>query len=181
MESRKDLANLYISPVGFGRAIGVSGRRVNQLIADGVLVRDKNGKLEAETQLLKYCLYLKNQKETKDDEAKVDYWDEKAKHEKAKRELTEIRLDKTLLKMHDAQDIELVLSEMLTNLRTQLLGIPTQLAAALANKTSEEIYTVMTEAIETRLAELSEYRPDMFQPEVYMDYSDETENTSATT
>lgn len=64
--------------------------------------------------------------------------------------------------MHDAADVELLMTDMLTNLRTQLLGIPAKMATQLANREKEYIDQVLTDEINSRLTELSDYNPEMF-------------------
>ena len=58
------------------------------------------------------------------DKDETTYLTEKARHEKAKRELAELELQKRRNEVHDAADVELVMTDMLTNLRNQLLGLP---------------------------------------------------------
>ena len=92
--------------------------------------------------------------------------EEKAKHEKVKRELAELKLAKCEGNVYDATTVELVFVEMTTMLRTQLLGLPAKLAPILEGKAKEEIYQIMTEEIEAKLGELGEYNPDLFMDEV---------------
>ena len=66
---------------------------------------------------------------------------------------------------YSAKTVELVLTEMLSNLRTQLLGLPSKLAPQLEGKTRDQIYEVMTRELEERLSELSEYTPELFTEE----------------
>ena len=64
--------------------------------------------------------------------------------------------------VYDARTVELVMTEMASNLRTQLLGLPSKLAPILEQKSKEEIYTTMTQEIEEKLSELASYKPDLF-------------------
>ena len=57
------------------------------------------------------------------------------------------------------------MTEMVSNLRTQLLGLPSKLAPILNGADRDRIYDVLTQEIEEKLAELSEYRPEMFMSE----------------
>ena len=95
----------------------------------------------------------------------LDYMAEKAKHEKGKRELSALRLAKEEGRAYDAATVELVMTEMVSNLRTQLLGLPSKLAPILNGADRDRIYDVLTQEIEEKLAELSGYRPDMFMSE----------------
>ena len=99
--------------------------------------------------------------------------EEKAKHEKIKREIAELKLAMMEGNAYSAKTVELVMTEMLSNLRTQLLGLPTKLAPQLEGKKKEQIYTILTHEIEEKLSELSEYSPDLFIDEEVVD-DDET-------
>lgn len=57
------------------------------------------------------------------------------------------------------------MTEMLSNLRTQLLGLPSKLAPQLEGMNRDQVYDVMTREIEEKLSELSEYTPDLFTAE----------------
>ena len=98
--------------------------------------------------------------------------EEKAKHEKIKREIAEHKLAIMEGNAYSAKTVELVMTEMLSNLRTQLLGLPTKLAPQLEGKTKEQIYVRLTREIEEKLSELSEYSPDLFTDEEVVDDDD---------
>ena len=68
-------------------------------------------------------------------------------------------------RVYSARTVELVLTEMLSNLRTQLLGMPSKLAPQLEGKPRGQIYEIMTRELEERLSELSEYTPELFTGE----------------
>ncbi|WP_425057631.1 hypothetical protein SCACP_21480 [Sporomusa carbonis] len=163
----KDLSEILTTSDGLAGCIGLSRPRVIQLANEGILDRDKNSKYVVADNIKRYIDYIKNGGKTtqSSDEFQADYWEEKAIHEKAKRELTEIKLAKIQGKMHDARDVELVMTEMLINLRTQLLGLPSNLAPQLAGKTQEEIYDMMNREIESKLNELRDYSPALFEGE----------------
>ena len=64
--------------------------------------------------------------------------------------------------VYSADTVEQVMPETLLNLRTQLLGLPTKLAPQLQSVTKEEAYNLLTQEIEDKLSELSEYTPSLF-------------------
>lgn len=171
----KDLSSVLTTSDGLASCIGLTRPRIIQLANEGVFDRDKNSKYVVQDNIKRYIDHVKNgDKGTEtDEEFQANYWQEKALHEKAKRELTEMNLAKMQGKMHEAKDVELVMTEMLTNLRTQLLGLPSQLAPQLTGKTQEEIYTAMNSAIEEKLIELKDYAPSLFESEVIDDDPDE--------
>ncbi|WP_094607745.1 hypothetical protein SPSIL_008930 [Sporomusa silvacetica DSM 10669] len=141
---------------GLAACFGLSRPRIVQLANAGVLVRDENSKYSVTENIQRYI----NSKAGTDGELSLD--GERTKHEKFKSRLTELKLAKMENRMHDAHNIELVMTEMLTNLRTQLLGLPSQLAGQLANQSQEKICEIMTSAVEAKLSELAGYEPAMF-------------------
>lgn len=134
------------------RALSLSQPRINQLIDEGVVVRDeasKNGSVMMLDSLRNYYL---SKNATGDN---VNFWKEKGLHEKAKRELAEVKLAKTRGELYEAATVEAVMSELLTNFRSKLLGLPAKFAAQLESKSRGEIYSVLTTAIEENLSELA--------------------------
>lgn len=141
---------------GLAACFGLSRPRIVQLANEGVLLRDENSKYFIADNIQRYI----NSKAGGDGELSFDA--ERTKHEKFKSRLTELRLEKMEGRMHDAKDIERVMTEMLTNLRTQLLGLPSQLSGQIANQPQEVVYQIMTKAIEEKLSELADYNPELF-------------------
>ena len=135
------------------KAIGVSQARVTQLIEEGVVIRDEfatNGQVMLFESLHNFFL----SKNVSGDS--VNFWKEKGLHERAKRELAEIKVSKAKGDVYDATTVEGVLVELLTNFRNKLSGIPAKYSPQLEGKTREEIYQTLTAAVEEELAELSE-------------------------
>lgn len=161
MKISKNLKELTTTQVEFARALGITQPRVHQLILDGVVVRNRTGGVLVIDSLKNYY----QAKSGTGEEGSIDYWTEKARHEKTKREIAEINLAKMEHRVYDAQVVEIVLTEMLANLRTQLLGLPSSLAPMLEEQKKEAIYDVLTSKIEEKLAELSEYTPELFVEE----------------
>lgn len=151
-------------------AFGVSPGRINHLIDDGVIVRDEkstSGAVLLYESIKRYWLNKGRSGSGGDEglEAELNLTNERAKHEKTKREIAELRLAKMERRVYDAKTVELVMTEMLSNLRTQLLGLPSKLAPQLEGQDKGEIYETMTREIEEKLSELSEYKPELFTEE----------------
>ena len=68
------------------------------------------------------------------------------------------------------------MTEQNSNLRTQLLGLPSKLAPQLEGKKKEEIYAIMTREIEEKLEELAEYSPEIFMQEEIEGASDDEDS-----
>lgn len=139
------------------RLLGISVRRINQMIKnEGKITKEPEGDFILQKAISEY--YIAKYKQ--DD---VDYSHEKALHERAKRKLTEMEVRKRANELHEAADVEIVLTDMLVNLRTKLLGIPAKMAIQLAERPKEEIEELLTKEIEFLLLEVKDYKPTMFE------------------
>ena len=166
MKVTEDARKITVSQSNLARAIGVTSGRVSPLIQEGIVLRDDRDSRGGVflVQSIRNYGALKNGRDGEGDDD-LDYISEKAKHERVKREIAELRLAKMERRVYDAKTVELVLTEMLSNLRTQILGLPSKLAPQLEGKTRDQIYEVMTRELEERLSELSEYTPELFTEE----------------
>ena len=158
MKVSKNLKLLTTTQSEMANIMGVSQQRVSQLISENVILRDKNNSVLV-IESLKNYYKLKANAENSDD---IDFQKERALHEKTKREIAELKLAKMQRSAYDARTVELVLTEMLSNLRTQFLGLPSKLAPILEDLKKEKIYGILSKEIEEKLLELSEYDPEMF-------------------
>ena len=138
------------------KLLNITQRRVNQLAEEKIITRQPEGDFVLPEAIAEFYSF-----KFQSDEA-IDFMAEKALHEKAKRELAELELQKRRNEVHDAADVELVMTDMLTNLRSQLLGLPAKMAPQLANRDKAFIDQALTDEIHARLTELSDYSPEMF-------------------
>lgn len=164
MKVTGDPRKITVSQTNLAKALGITNARVSQLIKEGIVFRDdsdKSGAVLLVKSIQAYTVF----KGASEGDSGLDYMAEKAKHEKVKRELAELRLAKEEARAYDAMTVELVMTEMVSNLRTQLLGLPSKIAPILDGAGKNKIYSVLTEEIEEKLSELSEYKPDMFASE----------------
>ena len=139
--------------------IKITQRRVNQLVEQGVLTKRAEGDFDLPDAIEAYYTFKYADKD------ELDYIEEKAKHELAKRQLTEMEVKRRRHELHDAADVEMALTSMLTNFRNQLLALPSKMAGLLVGRSREEIDERLAAEINSRLAELSDYSPTMFDGE----------------
>lgn len=114
MKVSKNLKLLTTTQSEMANIMGVSQQRVSQLISENVILRDKNNSVLV-IESLKNYYKLKANSENSDD---IDFQKERALHEKTKREIAELKLAKMQRSAYAARTVELVLTEMLSNLRT---------------------------------------------------------------
>lgn len=164
MKISKNLKSLSTTQTELGKALGITVGRVNQLITQGIVIRDDKDPHGAVLVVPSICNFFSSRAGSSSEE-EVDLMTERARHEKAKREIAELKLAKLQGSAYDAKTVELVMTEMASNLRTQLLGLPSKLAPILEGHKKEEIYETLTREIEEKLSELSSYSPDLFMGE----------------
>ena len=153
-----------MTQVALARALGLTPARVNQLIQEEIVRRDEKDASGGVFLFQSVVNYLQFQfKQSKSDE--TNYFLEKARHEKVKRQIAELKLSKEEGRTYDAATVEAVMIEQLVGLRTHLLGMGMKLAGQLVGKTAAEISDIINREVEDRLTELSNYNPEMFKSE----------------
>lgn len=163
-EVKRDISDLIVSTDVMADLLGYTRQRINQLVKEGVLEKKAPGRFFLKQNIKKYIEFLKTGQKSEDEgEAHAQYWEEKALHEKAKREIAELKLAKLKNRMHDAADIELVLTNMLVTFRNRILAIPQKVAPKIIGLTNlAEISDIINAELLEALKELSEYDPAMF-------------------
>lgn len=170
MKISEDLNKITTSQRNLAKALSLTQPRISQLIKDGTVIRD-----ESDTSGGVYILqslknfYQNRQKETDE----VDINIERALHERAKRLLAELRLDRARGNVYDSKIVERVITGDLVKLRTRLLTLPSKLAPMIEGKSKDEIDLILTREIEDTLAEMSNFDPSMFIAEDNDEYESE--------
>lgn len=164
----KGINSVVTTQTQMARALRISQQRVSQMVKDGTLPVDENGSLLLVDGIKSYLANSSG-----GDASEIDIDKERALHEKAKREITELKLEKLKKNLYSAQVVEYVMTAMAANLRSQLLGLPSKLAPMLEGKKKEEIYSQMTKEIEEKLGELAAYSPELYSEEIEGEDEDE--------
>ncbi len=143
------------------QVLGVSLTRINKLVADGILVKDtslaRGGLRFAESMRRYYC----ECGEDKD----VNYARERALWMKAKRQLAELKLNKTQGQLYESAVVEDAFLRLTTLVRQKLTVLPSKLARTLVGLNADEIYAALTDEVESCLAEMAEYDINELQDE----------------
>lgn len=77
-------------------------------------------------------------------------------HEKAKRELAELKLKERQGELYEADTVERVLADLLTDFRNKLLGIGHKLASQLENLPAAQIGDIIDAEVIANMKELAE-------------------------
>lgn len=172
-----DLSQVVVSAGVLSEIIGVTDRRIRTLAEEGILIKVSSGRYKLIDSLRGYILNLKvmnNAKEQASYDGEVDYEEEKALHERIKRQQAELKLSLMNGEVHKSEDVKVVMGDMLSNLKSKLSSIPSKLAPRVEHKDKSEILVELTEEIEECLQELSEYNPSDFYGKDYIWVGDDT-------
>lgn len=158
--------------------LGVTDRRIRQLAEEGILLRTSKGRyLLAESvknyiKTLKITTDIKNGDEVEDDIPDLEI--ERGLHERVKRKQSELKLALMKGELHKSNDVQSVMSDMLSNFKSKLLNLPSKISPMLVGKENVgEIKDVLTNEMHTALKELKEYNPKDFQSDDYIEFDDD--------
>jgi len=160
---KDDISDLIVTTDVMAGILGFTRQRVNQLAKEGVLEKKAPGRFYLMHNIKKYIEFIRLGSTEDEDDAATYYWEEKGIHERAKREISELKLAVLKNRLHDAADIEMVITGMLVTFRSRMLGMPAKLAPLLIGQTNQaEVQTILDKEVREALTELSEYDPAMF-------------------
>jgi len=164
MSVKTDVSSAIVNTDYLAKMFGVTSRYINQLAKEGVLEKRAPGRWPLEQNVNRYIEFLRSgKKDPEEQESKSIYWEEKAKHEAAKREMAELQLAKLKNQMHDAATVELVMTDMLTTFKNRLLALPQKISPKIIGlKSIAEVNDVLASEINEALTELSDYSPCLF-------------------
>lgn len=142
------------------KLLNLSARRIQQLAEEGILVKLNRGKYKLVVSVQQYIQSLQARDGGSDTE--VDYFGERALHERAKRQMAEMNLSVMKGELHRSEDVAHVMNDMIAAFRSRTLAIPTKLAAQLVGKKMPVILQMLGDAVYEALNELSLYDPQKF-------------------
>lgn len=179
MSMAKESENQLVKVDEIAKIFQVTVRRVQQLTQEGIIetVGIKRGSRELRRYeliptIMRYIQYLADKangreqkcgnKEEKKLQAEIDYKAAKAK-------IAMLQLDELEGRMHSAEDVEAMTTDLCLAVRSALLSMPGQLSVDVAEvQTAAEISEVIKAAVNDILEELSgyEYKPEEYRRRV---------------
>lgn len=166
---------IVVPATELAKYIGVGTRQIRRLAEEGLLIRTSNGRYKLQESVYNYILNLKvnNQRVEKDEEL-LNLDREKAKHEKVKREMAELKLALMKGSMHKSEDVQQVMVDMLANFKTRCLALPAKVAPSLVNQSSRaEIQEALQKEMNQLLCELKDYSPKDFYGKEFINEEEE--------
>lgn len=178
----ESVEQVTVSSTVLSNLFGITTRRIRQLENEGVIKKVARGKYNLQENIKSYITFIKTSadlKENKSEEGKIDYDEEHALLERRRREKIELELAAMRGTMHYSEDVERVMTDMLSNFKAKLLGLPSRAAPQLITFSEiGDIQECLHKEVLEVLNELSEYNPSDFYSEDYVevDEYEELEN-----
>lgn len=144
--------------------LGISDRRIRQLKSEfGLFERNTSEGKKIKNYRLENCVqeYI-NYKMEAEAQGGTNYNKEKeqAEHEQIKKKISILKLRKLRRELHEAEDVEEFLTEMLTGFKNRLLSIPQKIAPLVVSEDDvNAVLDIVEKEIFEALDELSEYDP----------------------
>lgn len=178
-----NVEQVTVSSTVLSNLFGLTTRRIRQLENEGVIQKIARGKYSLQDNIKSYITYIKasaDLKENKTEEGKIDYDEEHALLERRKREKMELELAAMRGTMHYSEDVERVMNDMLSNFKAKILALPSRAAPRLITLSKiADIQEVLQNEVLDALNEMSQYNPNDFYSDEYVDVlDDEVENES---
>jgi phage terminase Nu1 subunit (DNA packaging protein) len=158
--------------------LGLTPRRIQQLAEEGVIVKSSRGKYVAAESIQNYIQF---QSESGGGASEVDYFDERALHERVKRRKAELELAVMEGDLHRSDDVRLVMNDMIVTFRSRILAMPSKLAPQMLGQSElPVVLDLLTKEVKEAASELSEYDPEKFYAvsEEYVGLTADAEDTS---
>lgn len=116
----------------------------------------RSGLYQLKETVAAYINYLRNK--NPDAATNLDYNEERALLVRTKRENAELDLRLRKNDLHETEDIEITMTDMLIRFRTKLMAIPAKQSPILAKKADQkEVFKILKAAIDEALEELADY------------------------
>ncbi|MFR4350563.1 MAG: DNA-packaging protein [Roseburia sp.] len=144
--------------------LGISDRRIRQLREEyGLFERGITSGKKIKNYCLEKCVpeYINYKLEAETTQGKtIEREKEQAEHEQIKKKISILKLRKMRRELHNAEDVEEFLTNMLMNFRNKLLTIPQKIAPLVVGEDDvNEILSLIEKEVFETLEELSEYDP----------------------
>ncbi len=167
-----NIDSITVAAAVLGELFGVKDRRIRQMAEEGIVVRAAKGRYKLVDSVKNYLLTLKLAAEGVGVElvdGEISFDEEKALHERVKRHISELKLQIMKGELHKAEDVEIVMTDMLAAFKTRMMNIPSKVAPILESRDTAFIKDRLTSEVTEALNELKDYNPKAFYSDEYVE------------
>ena len=159
--------------------LGVSDRRVRQMVKEGIVVKTGRGKFDLKSSVSNYIKFIKSKEKNNNEsleKLKVAQAAETLMHEKLKKRKTELAVLQMEKKLHSAEDVESIWNTMIFSAKSRITAIPTKISPMLVGlEDVKEVQSLLRREINDVLNEIANYDVSKFDK----DFEDEAYGTDA--
>lgn len=162
MVKRRVSADMTVSTTELAIVLGLTGRRVQQLAQDGVIMPVRRGQYPLGDSVQRYMGYLSRQASGgKDTDLEKEKHRAEVTLKVAKAEMARLEMKELQSKIHRAEDVKAMTEDLIYTIRSALMALPGRLAVDVcAAQTAAEASEVIRKEVYLVMGELSEYRYD---------------------
>ena len=160
-------AQTTVSTTEMAALFGVTGRRIQQMVQDGIFQSVSRGKFNLKEAIEAWVVERNSDIGTDADmiKAKVSKAKSDARLKSAKADMEELKAKELQGKMHRSEDIKEITEDMIYTIRSGLMALPGRVAVdAFACESAAEVSDVITREVHKLMKELARYR---YNPEEY--------------
>jgi hypothetical protein len=165
----------FVTGSDLSKVLKITHQRISQLVQESVIQKEADGKFDLSVSIDSYYAFKYKTPN------RINLDTEKALHEKAKREMAEIELDKIKGKIFTDEEIKLAIVPMIIACRNRILAIAPTVAEKLVGRSAKEIESMLDKINKEALSELAAYDQIKIGSSEYEVAPDGTENTEVST
>lgn len=179
MKKESDFTEILVGSKTLEALFGLKDRSIRGLADKGIVKRDSHGKYLLWDSAKNYITFLKvvsagrDNEPGSDCEELIDLEEEKAQHERLKKQITEIKLQLIKGQVHKSEDVERIMTDMFARFKSKMSALPAKLARKLEGKKRNEIQEILRKEIDNALIELADYNPADFYSDEHIEIHNE--------
>lgn len=157
---------LSVSEEDLAECLGVSARRVRQMVKEGIAVKVSAGKYDIKESAKRYIQAMKDKEKNQNqslEKLKIAQAAETLTHERLKKRKTELVVEEMEKKLHLASDVEEIWNMMVLNAKSRITSIPVKVSPVLVGlEDVKEVQSILKREINDCLNEISNYDVSKF-------------------
>ena len=172
---------ISVSETDLAECLGVSERRVRQMVKEGIAVKVSAGKYDLKESAKRYIQIMKDKEKNQSqslEKLKVAQAAETLMHEKLKKRKTELVVNEMEKKLHLASDVEEIWNTMILAAKSRISSIPIKVSPVLVGiEDVKEVQTILRREVNDCLNEISNYDVSKFDKDFEEELYEETGTT----
>ena len=159
-----------VNEVELSEYLGLSTRRIRQLVKEGVVYKTQKGRYDLKKSVLGYINSVRAEQKKKDvdlEKLRISQAAETLMHERLKKRRTELQVLQIEKKLHAQEDVEYFWNAMVLAAKSKITAIPVKCAPILVGiEDRKEVQAILRREIELAMNELADYDIDQFESEI---------------